>query len=155
ELFAPSDREALRRRLGLERTTLLSVGHLVEGKGHHVVLEALARLPEIQLIVIGEGPLESQLRASADRLGVADRVRWMGTLSQAELAEFYSAADVTVLASRREGMPNVLLESLACGTPVIATTVGGNGEIVNSPHAGVLMRDRTPAALCAAYEELM
>lgn len=154
ELFAPRERDAVRRRLGFERTTMLTVGHLVEGKGHHVVLEALPKLAQVELIVVGEGPLEAQLRASAARLGVAGRVRWIGTLSQAQLADLYAAADVTVLATRREGMPNVLLESLACGTPVIATAVGGNMEIVSSPDAGLLMRDRSPEALCEAYEQL-
>ncbi len=155
ELFAPRGRDDLRRRLGLQRTTLLSVGHLVEGKGHDIVLETLPRLAQAELIVIGEGPLGTPLRASAARLGVADRVRWIGNLSQRELAEFYEAADVTVLVSKREGMPNVLLESLACGTPVIATAVGGNAEIVNAPEAGILMQDRTPEALCQAYAQLM
>jgi teichuronic acid biosynthesis glycosyltransferase TuaC len=155
QLFAPRGRSDLRRQLRLERSTLLSVGHLVEGKGHDIVLEALPGLPDAELIVIGEGPQSTSLRASAARLGVSDRVRWIGNISQRELAEFYEAADVTVLPSKREGMPNVLLESLACGTPVIATAVGGIAEIVNAPEAGILMHDRTPQALCQAYVQLM
>lgn len=154
-LFSPGDREATRRRLGIEGQTLLSVGHLIGGKGHGIVLEMLAKLPQVRLIVIGEGPLAAQLRASANLLGVASRVRWISNLPQSELAGFYAAADVTILASAAEGMPNVVLESLACGTPVIATAVGGVPEIVSSPDAGALVRERTSEALCEAYRRLL
>lgn len=155
ELFRPYERRAARHSLQLRRPTMLSVGHLLEDKGHHLAIEALTELPDAELVIAGDGPQRAQLEAAARRCGVADRVRWTGTLPQTELARYYSAADVTVLASRIEGMPNVVLESLACGTPVIATAVGGIPEIVNTPQAGILIERREPGAIVAAYRALM
>jgi teichuronic acid biosynthesis glycosyltransferase TuaC len=155
ELFQPLDRELVRRELGLTRPTLLSAGHLVADKGHQFVIEALKELPDADLIVIGDGPLRAKLHELAVRCGVAARVTWTGTLPQCTLAKYYAASDVTVLASKMEGMANVLLESLACGTPVIATAVGGNAEIVSTPSAGVLMEARSAAGVVKAYRTLM
>jgi teichuronic acid biosynthesis glycosyltransferase TuaC len=155
ELFRPLQRDLVRSELGLRGTTLLSVGHLLFDKGHHLVIEALRCLPEANLVVIGEGAQRAQLQAMAYRHGVADRVTWINTLSQTDLAKYYAAADLTVLASRNEGMPNVVLESLACGTPVIATAVGGIPEILNSAESGMLMRSRTAESIVEAYHSLM
>jgi teichuronic acid biosynthesis glycosyltransferase TuaC len=155
ELFKPLDRERVREELGLEGPLLLSVGHLLEAKGHQFVIEALQRLPGATLVVVGEGPMRDELQAVAERCGVAARVKWTGNVPHAALARYYAAADVTVLASKSEGMPNVLLESLACGTPVIATNVGGNAEVVSAPEAGVLMEGRSTDAVVDAYHELV
>jgi glycosyltransferase involved in cell wall biosynthesis len=154
ELFRPGDRAAARSVLGLAGRTLLSVGHLEPNKGHHVVLEALAALPGTTLVIAGDGPQAGSLRALAHRLGLADRVRFVGTLPQQELPSWYGAADALVLASSREGMPNVVLEALACGTPVVATAVGGIPEIVSDQAAGVLMVRRDARALVEALEAL-
>ena len=81
-------------------------------------------LPDADLLIAGEGPEEASLRALAARLGVAERVRFLGALPQARLRDYYGAADALVLASSREGWANVLLESMACGTPVVARTSG-------------------------------
>lgn len=155
ELFHPHERRAARQALQLRGPTLLSVGHLLEDKGHHLAIEALTELPDVELVIVGDGPQRGQLEATARRCGVAERVHWTGTLPQQGLARYYSAADATVLASRIEGMPNVVLESLACGTPVIATAVGGIPEILNVPEAGVLIERREAAAIAAAYRALM
>ena len=150
-LFAPpSDRASLRARLGLTCRSLLSVGALIDLKGHHIVIAALRDLPDTALLIAGHGARERVFRSLAARLGVADRVRFLGLLDQAELSAWYGAADAVVLASSDEGIPNVLLEAMACGTPVIATRVGGIPEIVTGPQAGVLMTERTPAALVHA-----
>jgi teichuronic acid biosynthesis glycosyltransferase TuaC len=140
--------------LQLSAPTLLSVGHLIADKGHQLAIEALTGLPQANLIVIGDGPLRAELVALAARLGVASRVRWVGTIAQPELAKYYLAADVTVLASTSEGMANVLLESLACGTPVIATDVGGNAEVVSSAAVGALLKERSAAAIVDAFGKL-
>jgi len=87
-------------------------------------------------------------------LGVADRVKLLGVLRQAELRTLYSAADALVLASAREGWPNVLLEAMACGTPVVATNVGGIGEIVAAPEAGMLMDERSVGGIVRAITVL-
>jgi glycosyltransferase involved in cell wall biosynthesis len=154
DLFHPVDRAPVRKSLAMEGPTLLSVGLLEEGKGHHIVLSALANLPGYRLIIIGEGKMERELKRQAERLGLSDRVRFVGHLSQEKLRAYYGAADALILASAREGMPNVVLEALACGTPVIATPVGGIPEVMTAPAAGVLMTERSPAALVAAVNQL-
>jgi len=155
ELFRPVDRDTLRQQLGWSGRVLLSVGLLIERKGHHIAIEALARLaPEVSLVIAGEGPMAAQLKALAERCGVAARVHFVGRKSQQELVSLYGAADALVLASSREGMANVLLESLACGTPVIATPAWGTPEVVRGPAAGVLTKDRTPEELALACQRL-
>ena len=153
--FAPVDRAGSRARLGIKRTTLLSVGHLIERKGHHLVIEALAEMPDIDLIIVGDGEEDTSLRMLADRLGVSERVRFAGAIAQEELKEYYSAADVLVLASSREGWANVLLEAMACGTPVVATRTWGTPEVVTRPEAGILMDDRSPAAIIEGVRKLL
>jgi len=154
ELFKPMDRDAARRRLGLSGYTILSVGNLVALKGHELTIEALASLKDCTLLVAGGGPLRETLQARAVSLGVGDRVRLLGEVPHAQLAELYSAADAFVLMSEREGWANVLLESMACGTPAIATDVGGNAEIVTRAEAGALLGERSVPALIAAVHAL-
>lgn len=158
DFFRPMEREAQRKKLGLADFTLLSVGNLVPLKGHDLVIESLLQLPEAKLIIAGSGPERGNLEILARRFGLSDRVNFAGTLTQAELRDYYSAVDVLVLASSREGWANVLLESMACGTPVVASNVGGTSEVVASPDAGKLISERTArgvaeavAALRAAY----
>jgi teichuronic acid biosynthesis glycosyltransferase TuaC len=91
----------------------------------------------------------------AVQLGIAQRVRFAGQLPNDELLHWYSAADVLVLASSREGWPNVLLESMACGTPVVATKVAGIPEIVTEAVAGRLVANRDAASFAAEIEELL
>jgi len=155
DTFSPvADRDALRHRRGIERFTLLSVGHLIERKGHDLVIKALVELPDTDLVVAGDGPLGKELRKLADDLGVAERVTWTGLLSHAQLVEYYNACDALVLASSREGMANVLLESIACGNPVVATPLWGSPEIVADPVAGQLTADRSAAAISDAVGRL-
>ena len=131
----------------------MSVGHHIERKGHHLTFEALKDLPDCVLLLAGDGPMEKRLRSLAHEIGVADRVRFLGAIGHRELPDFYSAADATVLASSREGWANVLLESMACGTPVVATGIWGTPEIVRSPDAGVLV-ERTPASIQEGIKQL-
>ena len=154
QLFRSIDRDAARRKLEVSRTTLLSVGHLIPRKAHDLVIQALRWLPEMDLIVIGEGPEREALGALARESGVSDRVRFVGALAQEELRNYYGAADALVLASSREGWANVLLESMACGTPVVASKIGGTPEVVSAPEAGVLMAERTPEAVAEAVQRL-
>lgn len=155
ELFSPpSDRAAIRSQLGFNRITLLSIGHLIELKGHHITIQALVDLHDVELVIAGHGPDEVSLRRLALQIGVADRVRFLGHVDQQNLPAYYGAADALVLMSSNEGIPNVLLESMACGTPVIATRVGGIAEVITSPEAGVLVVDRTPWSLVQAIRKL-
>lgn len=148
--FRPHDPAECRRQLGVKGTVLLSVGLLVERKGHHLIIEAMPKLPGVTLLIAGDGEDRDRLPALARRLGVADRVRFLGPVANDRLAPLYSAADALVLASSREGWANVLLESMACGTPVIATRVWGTPEVVTEPAAGVLIEERSAAGIVAA-----
>ncbi|MDE2165168.1 MAG: glycosyltransferase family 4 protein [Alphaproteobacteria bacterium] len=149
-LFRPRNRAAARQTFGFEGNTLLSVGHLIERKGHHHTIGALPRLPAFTLAIAGEGPQHGALIGLAQRLGVASRVRFLGALPHDELPALYSAADALVLASSREGWPNVLLEAMACGTPVVASDTWGNPEIVADPAAGVLISETGPDGVAEA-----
>ena len=154
ELFHPEDRDALRAQLQLRVPTLLSVGNLLGFKGHGIVIEALSLLPEYELVIAGAGPDRAAFEALARQCGVSGRVRFVGSLGQQDLRRYYCAADALVLASSREGWPNVLLEAMACGTPVIATDVGGVPEIVTSTDAGAVVKERSVPALARAVREL-
>jgi teichuronic acid biosynthesis glycosyltransferase TuaC len=134
---------------------LLSVGHLIPRKGHDLVIGALPSLPGHRLIVVGEGPQRRALEALARRLGVADRVWLAGTRPHAGLRDFYAAADVMILASSHEGWANVLLESMACGTPVIASPAWGSREAVAAPEAGLVLDETTPASIALAVRRLL
>jgi glycosyltransferase involved in cell wall biosynthesis len=152
----PPDRAAARAALGLTRPTLLSVGHLIERKGHDRVIKALSHLPDqVELLVVGEGPLDAALRALAARRGVAGRVRFLGAVAHADLAAVYGAADVLVLASSREGWANVLLESMACGTPVVASPIPGNDEVVRESAAGMIASANTPEGLAGTISAVL
>lgn len=150
ELFQPVDRPLIRKSLGMDGFTLLSVGNLVPVKGHDMTIRALALLPDVRLSIAGTGPERSNLESLAESLGVSDRLTFLGALSQSPLRNYYGAADALVLSSSREGWANVLLESMACGTPVVATKVWGTPEVVASPDAGLLIEARTPEKLAAA-----
>lgn len=152
--FGPRDRAAIRARLGLKGPIWLAVGHLIELKGVHITLAALAMVHAVTLLIAGQGPEESRLRQLADRLGIAARVRFLGAIPHAELCEYYNAADAMVLASSHEGMPNVVLESLACGTPVVAAPFEGVAELLEAPEAGEIAESRTAEAITSAWIRL-
>ena len=160
ERFRPLNQLDQRRTLGLgQGPVLLSVGNLVEAKGHHLTIEALTavrqRFPHAQLVIIGAGPERNALLQRSSELGVAAHVRLPGAIGQADLASWYCAADVSVLASVREGWANVLLESMACGTPVVATQVGGNSEVITNSIAGHLVDARSGVGLAAGILALL
>jgi glycosyltransferase involved in cell wall biosynthesis len=153
-LFRPLDRVAARAALGLTRKTLISVGALIERKGHAHTIDAMAELPDWDLLIVGEGPLRGALQARAARAGVADRVRLLGPRPHADLPALYGAADISVLASSREGWANVLLESAACGTPVVASRIPGNTEVVGCRAAGLVMDENNAAGIVRAVRDL-
>jgi teichuronic acid biosynthesis glycosyltransferase TuaC len=152
--FQPTDREQARKNFGLVGFVLLSVGNLIPLKGHDLAIRSLTKVPDAILLVAGAGPEKQSLQNLARTLGVRERVRFLGTLPQDELRAYYGAADALVLASSREGWANVLLESMACGTPVIATAVGGSAEVVAAPEAGLLLATRSAEALVQAIAQL-
>lgn len=142
-------REGLKVTYGVpaDAPLIVSVGGLVERKGHHLTIDAVAELDGVHLRIAGNGPERGALEARIEGLGVGDRVKLVGSLPHTALADFYGAADLSVLASSREGWANVLLESMACGTPVVATSVWGTPEVVAAPEAGLLATERDASTL--------
>ena len=154
-LFRPADHGAARRALGLTRPTLLAVGNLVGLKRHRMMIEALVGLPTVDLVIVGDGPERTAIEALARARRVADRVRLLGHLPQDRLPDVYSAADLLLLVSTHEGWPNVLLESMACGTPVIVSGIDGIADIVAAPEAGRIVQEPTPDRLAMATREFL
>jgi teichuronic acid biosynthesis glycosyltransferase TuaC len=134
-LFSPGSATDARRRLAIPETgkVLVSIGSLIPVKGIDVLLEAMSRVTtrrlDVRLYLVGDGTGRRDLETLTARLGLEGVVRFVGKVDQTALPDWYRAADLTVLASRSEGVPNVLRESLACGTPFVATRVGGVSEI--------------------------
>jgi teichuronic acid biosynthesis glycosyltransferase TuaC len=152
--FQPADRAAARAAYRFEGPTLVSVGGLISRKRHDLTIAALTLLPQWQLVIAGEGPDRRRLEALVAERGLGERVRFLGALPHAELASLYTAADISVLASEREGWANVLLESMACGAPVVASRIPGNPEVVAAPAAGRIVAANTPEGFADAIREL-
>lgn len=158
--FFPGDREQARQRLGLplDWPVLLWVGRMVPVKGLDVLIAACKRLAAqgtgFQLCLVGDGPLRPALEQTCRAAGLADCVTFIGSVGQHHLPDWYRSADVTVLPSRSEGIPNVLRESLACGTPFVASRVGGIPEIADESSCRLVPPD-DPAALAGAIAEVI
>lgn len=152
--FKPSGSKSdLKQRLGIEGPLVISVGNLVALKGHDLAIRATARLPGVQLRVIGQGPEGARLNTLIDELSLSERAALTGAMDQAQLIDYYTAADVLVLASSHEGMPNVLLECLACGTPVVGTADGASEVIAKCQFSRQVQRD--VVSITRAVRELL
>lgn len=154
DLFQRQPDADLRNAWRARGPVLLSVGHLIERKRQSLVIEALRSLPDWTLVLVGEGPDRGGLAELANRLGVGERVVFAGPQPHSALARYYSSADVSILASSREGWANVLLESMACGTPVVASNIPGNPEVVRAPEAGIIAVENTAQGFAAAVSSL-
>lgn len=156
DLFRLYDRRMCRDQLGLPRDkpVLATVGALIARKGQAHAIEALARLPDAILLLAGKGEDEAMLRALAGRLGVAERVRFLGAVPHGELPSLLNAADVFVLPSASEGLANAWVEALACGTPVVTTPIPGAIELISDPAWGRLV-ERDGAAIAAAVTAIL
>ena len=159
--FHPANRKAARAQLGMNDADkiVVCVAALIPLKGHRHLIDAIAALsakvPTLHAYFVGEGPERQRLEIQAMQAGIFDRIHFAGQRPYDELPLWYSAADASCLLSSREGWPNVILESLACGTPVIATNVGAVREILVSQELGAIV-PQTPAdvalALAAALD---
>ncbi len=155
--FRPIERRAAREKLGLpaEGPCVVAVGNLLSIKGQELLIAALAKLtpqhPALKLYLVGDGPQRAALEELAKSVGLGERVVLAGARPHDELPLWFNAADLSCLASRREGLPNVVLESLACGTPVVATRVGGTPQVLSSPDLGILV-EPDAASIAAAME---
>ena len=158
--FRSGDRRLARQQLGMpaQGRVIVWVGRMVSVKGLDVLLDALVLLEsrsiDPHLYLVGDGPLRRDLVARAVALGVSARVTFAGPKLHDELPDWYRAADLTVLPSRSEGLPNVLRESLACGTPFVASNVGGINEIADS-RFGLLVPPEDPEALADAIAQAL
>ena len=153
--FRPVPQADARQALGLpaDRPVVLSVGGMNPVKGFDLLLRAFrltldGQIRRPYLVIVGDGAERTALEAQASALDLRGDVRFAGSVPHLELYQWYSAADVFCLASRREGWPNVVLEALACGVPVVSTEVGGVPEIVTSETLGLLVT-RDERALAA------
>jgi glycosyltransferase involved in cell wall biosynthesis len=159
--FYPGPKLDARRRVGLapnDAPVLLYVGRLAEEKGIDVLIDACSILSKagrrFQCRIIGHGHLAGSLQARIDRLDLGDRVRLLGARRQEELPDWYRAADVFVLPSHSEGVPNVLLEATACGLSCVATRVGGVPEMSDRGDIRIVP-PAAPAALAEAIREVL
>ena len=146
------------------RYRLLAVGRLVERKGYAVAVEALTRLPDTELVVAGGHPAwsgqtvepeQARLTGLAERLGVADRLHFVGQVDRAALPALLRSADVVVCSPWYEPFGLVPLEAMACGVPVVASAVGGMLDTVRTDETGMLVRPRDPDALAEALAPLL
>ena len=160
-VITSDDREALREefKLAPDALVILSVGRLSQEKGHVDLIAAFARLRELwrddrlRLVLVGDGPEKPKLLQQAEELDVTDQVIFAGHRDDAK--RFYGIANVFALPSYSEGTPNVLLEAMASGVPVVATAVGGIPELATDGHTALLVPPTNPAELAGAIQKLL
>ena len=154
--FHPVPRDEARRALGFDEAdrVLLFIGNIQASKGCMELLDAFGRLrermPDLSLVFIGAGPQARALSERAAALGASERVRFAGRLAHEQIVQWFGAADVFCLPSHAEGVPNVVLEAMACGTPVVATRVGGIPEVLPA-YAGLMVPPQDAAALRGGF----
>ena len=171
QMFHPVDQGLARQALQLPREgrLLLSVGHLTERKGFHILIEALAQLTQlpqtgsaahdqgqnIKLVIVGDGPQRRDLEQLIARLKLSEQVILAGAVAQEKLPNWYGASDFFLLASSREGWPNVLCEAQAMGLPIVASRAWGIPEIVRNEALGILVPERSPNAFAKSIGEAL
>ena len=165
KMFFPRDIAQARRQLGLDEdaTLMLSVGHLTARKGFHILIESLSRLfasaspgdPPLKLVIVGDGPQRQELQQLTAALRLGDRVVFAGAVAQEALPPWYAAADLFLLASSREGWPNVLCEAQAMGLPIVASRAWGIPEIVRHQGLGLLVQERAPGPFATAIRQAL
>jgi glycosyltransferase involved in cell wall biosynthesis len=152
--FAPRDRGAAKAALKVIGSLVVSTGALIERKGHDIVIEAIAALPNTTLIIAGEGPYRPALEAKISELGLGERVRLLGAVPHGEMPALLAAADAMALASANEGLANAWVEALACGTPIVIPDVGGATEVVTDRAFGRIV-GRSPAGFASGIAAVL
>jgi glycosyltransferase involved in cell wall biosynthesis len=152
--FKPGDKAAAKASLGIAGPLIVTVGALIPLKGQRLSIEALRSIEDATLLLVGDGPDRGALERFAAALGLERRVRFLGNRPHEELPLLLAAADAMVLPSEREGLANVWVEALACGTPIVIPDVGGAREVLDRPEAGRLA-DRSPEAIAQAARSIL
>lgn len=161
DFFRPTDRAEARRKLGLlpRDNVILSVGRLEEPKGVRYLVDAFPLIaqahPSCRLVIVGDGSSASGLHREVERLGCAGRVSFLGRQERDELLTLYAAADVLVQPSLKEGCSEVTREAMACGTPVVATDVGGSKDITRHFECGIVVPVRDSKAIADAVDVIL
>lgn len=152
-------RTTLRKKLGFEGSVIVSAGRLVPWKGMKELIETLPQVlkevPDARLVIIGDGPEKKNLEECAGSLGIASKVLFTGKLGQKELFDYVKAADVFALNTAYEGMSHQILETMALGTPVITTAIGGNPEVITHGKTGILLTPNDTVGFTKALVELL
>lgn len=158
----PADGTGLRLRLGLHGFVFGFVGRLVPEKGLTNLFQAFAMLgqPDTHLLMVGEGPMRTELQQLARELGIAGQIRWVGYVPHADVAEYYAAMDAVVLPSetrpgRKEQFGRVVIEALACGRPIIGSDVGEIPVLIRETGGGVIFPEGDALALTQAMGHLL
>lgn len=149
----PRDRAAAKAALTVDGPLIVSLGALIPRKGHEIVIDAVARLPQATLLIAGDGPERAALEARIAAAKLGDRVRLLGSVAHDELPALLAAADVMALASSSEGLANAWVEALACGTPIVVTDAGGAREVVTEAIGHIV--PRSADAFAAAISDLL
>ena len=150
ELPAIPSRDELRHELKLDGRVLAFAGRLGPQKALGMALEAVAAVPDVTLVIAGDGPDRAALERQARELGLETRVRFLGSVSREQVLRLFRAADASVLSSAWENFPHTVVEALAVGCPVIATAVGGVPEVIREGENGLLVPANDVPALAAA-----
>lgn len=157
ERFKPMSRQQARQALNLQQNIklVLNVARLSEEKAQAVLLKAVANVQDAHVCIVGNGPLRRSLQDLIKHLQLSSRARLIGQIEHESIPLWMAAADIVCLPSLHEGSPVTLYEALACGTPVVASNVGGIPEIVNNPKLGILVMPNNVSALTLALEQAL
>jgi len=155
--FYPIEKSAAKAYCHLDdnKRIILTVSRLSSEKGLEFLIQAVSKIKstDVMLIIIGDGPLKGKLTNMVKSLGLAESVRFMGNIGHSDIIKWYNSADIFCLPSLWEGCPNVVIEALACGIPVVATNVGGIPDLVPGDQAGCLVPPGNIEALASAIDK--
>lgn len=143
--FGGVTRAEAKAALGIAGPMVLSLGALVARKGHDIVIDAVAVLPGVTLLIVGEGGERARLEARIAALGLGDQARLLGAVAHEEMGRLLPAADVMALASASEGLANAWVEALACGVPIVIPDIGGARAVLTDPAYGLIADRKAPA----------
>jgi glycosyltransferase involved in cell wall biosynthesis len=155
-LFKPLSSFSARQKTGLpsNKKVILSVGNLVDVKGHIYLIYAmktiLKKRNDVILVIVGSGPLKEKLQKIVFQLGLSGKILFVGRKMHEQIPIWLNASDIFVLPSLSEGFPTVIPEAFACGKPIIATRVGGVPEAVTNDDVGLLVDPKDSSALASA-----